>query len=56
MFTTGSCAISTNTVNGYSFSDAGFFTTTGPQTITLKGIGKPLVEGIDQFTLAGNVS
>ncbi len=56
VITTGSYAISTNTVNGYSFSDAGFFTTTGPQTITLKGIGKPLVEGIDQFTLSGNVS
>lgn len=56
VITTGSYAILTNTLNGYSFSDAGFFTTTGVQTITLKGVGRPLTEGIDQFALAGNVS
>jgi len=54
--TTGSYAISTNLVNGYSFSDSGFFTTNGVQAVTLKSTGKPLAEGIDQFTLAGNVS
>ena len=56
VITAGSYSISTNLVNGYSFSGSGFFTTTGPQTVTLKATGKPVAEGIDQFMLTGNVS
>ena len=54
--TTGSYSITTSQVNGYSFSDSGFFTSTGIQTVILKGTGKPVVNGLDNFTLAGNIS
>ncbi|HEY0678352.1 MAG TPA: hypothetical protein VGD17_08695, partial [Chitinophagaceae bacterium] len=39
--TIGSYTISTNNVNGYSFSASGSFTTTGVQNVTLKGAGTP---------------
>ncbi|MEP7253935.1 MAG: hypothetical protein ABI683_16190, partial [Ginsengibacter sp.] len=54
--TPGTFSISTNTVNGYSFSASGFFTTTGEQIVTLKGAGTPAVAGLDGFTLSGNSS
>lgn len=38
----GSYSISTNLVNGFSFSASGVFTTTGLQNIMLKGNGVPL--------------
>jgi len=43
--TAGNYSISTSTTNGFSFSDAGSFTSTGVQTVRLKAAGKPtLVE------------
>lgn len=54
--TPGTFSIATNTVNGYSFSASGFFTTTGTQIVTLKGTGIPISAGVDGFTLSGNSS
>jgi len=48
----GSYSIATNTVNGYSFSGSGIFSNTGKNTIKLKGKGKPLNAGTDNFTLS----
>ena len=53
---TGSYSISTTEVNGYSFSSSGFFTTTGRQAVILKGTGKPLMDGVDEFTITGSAS
>ena len=47
----GTYSISTDTLNGYSFSSKGNFTTTGPTTIRLAGSGTPVVEGIDNFLI-----
>ncbi len=53
----GAYSISTNTVNGISFSGSGAFTATGPQTITLSGTGTPLATGdFDFSTGAGSCS
>ena len=41
----GSYSISTNTVNGISFSGSGTFTTPGIQTIVLTGSGVPIAGG-----------
>lgn len=49
-----SYTISTDTVNGYSFSSTGTFTSTGVQTITLNGTGTPTAAGTDNFTLTYN--
>ncbi|MEP1488563.1 MAG: fibrinogen-like YCDxxxxGGGW domain-containing protein [Algibacter sp.] len=43
--------ISTNTVNGYSFSDSGIFSSIGLNTITLTGSGTPTVAQTDTFTI-----
>ncbi len=40
--TAGTYTISTNTVNGISFSASGVFTTTGNQPVTLTGTGSPV--------------
>lgn len=45
----GTYIVSTNSVNGISFSGSGTFTDTGEQTIELTGTGTPLADGI--FTL-----
>lgn len=50
VITAGPYTISTNTVNGYKFSAAGTFTTTGNQNVTLTGSGTPIVAGTDSFT------
>jgi hypothetical protein len=47
---TGTYSVATNLVNGYSFAATGSFTTTGVQTIILKGSGTPVAEGNDAFT------
>ena len=47
---TGTYSVTTNTVNGYSFAATGSFTSTGTQTIILKGSGTPNAEGDDVFT------
>ena len=49
--TPGAYNITTNTVNGYSFSGSGTFTTTGLATVTLQGAGTPLATQIDTFTI-----
>jgi hypothetical protein len=54
--TIGSYNISTNAVNGYSFSGSGLFTSTGVQTIILAASGTPLKEGIDQFIVSAATS
>lgn len=46
--------LTTNTVNGYSFSGSGTFTATGSQQITLTGTGTPAAAGTDNFTLTHN--
>ena len=46
---TGVYRIFTDTVNGYSFSASGSFTTTGIQTVTLTGSGMPIAEGDNIF-------
>ena len=43
--------ISTNLVNGISFSQIGTFTSTGPQTAVLTGTGTPVVTDTAIFTL-----
>lgn len=52
--TAGSYKISTDTIQGYSFSASGNFTTTGSQVVKLKGIGKPLSVGTHIFTVNYN--
>ncbi len=43
--------ITTNTVNGISFSDINTFTSTGPQTAVLTGTGTPVDTGTVEFTV-----
>ncbi len=54
VITPGKYSISTNTVNGYSFSDEGMFATTGIQSIIIKGEGTPVNAGTDIFTVNAN--
>jgi len=46
----GSYSITTNTLNGYSFSANDVFTTTGTQGIQLAGSGTPVTAQTDNFT------
>lgn len=48
---TGEYTISTNTVNGYSFSATGTATATGQQTIKLLASGTPVAAGNNTFTV-----
>jgi hypothetical protein len=48
---TGAYMISTDTLNGYFFSGTGAFGQTGLQKVKLRGSGKPLAEGTDEFTV-----
>lgn len=48
--------ITTNTVNGYSFSATGSFSSIGTNTITLQGIGTPSAVQTDTFTITLNGS
>jgi len=50
VYTNGNWSVSTNTVNGYSFSGSGVFTSTGNQQITLYGSGTPILSQTDFFT------
>ena len=52
--TIGTWSINTNITNGYGFSGSGAFITPGAQQVTLAGNGKPLMCGIDSFTLTGD--
>jgi hypothetical protein len=47
----GSYSISTNTVNGISFSDTGSFVSTGSQTVILAGKGTPTAATTNNFTV-----
>lgn len=47
----GSYTISTNTVNGVSFSRTGTFSVAGPQNVVLFASGTPTVSGSNAFTL-----
>ena len=49
--TVGSYTISTNTVNGVSFSKTGTFTATGLQNVTLTGTGTPVNSGSQNYTV-----
>lgn len=54
---TGTYTITTNTLNGYSFSNTGTFSTTGVQTVYLQGAGKPVAAQTDNFTVtAGSLT
>ncbi|MBF4985241.1 hypothetical protein FNJ87_13185 [Nonlabens mediterrranea] len=46
-----SYTISTNTLNGYSFTGSGVFTNIGLNTITLTGSGTPVAQQADDFTI-----
>jgi hypothetical protein len=50
----GSYAVSTNSLNGISFSAAGFFTTPGTHTITLRATGTPTTAGNFNYTVGGS--
>ncbi len=45
----GSYSITSNNINGMSFSKAGSFASTGPQTVILDGVGTPTVAGTFNF-------
>jgi hypothetical protein len=51
--TPGAYSISTNTVNGISYSGTGTFTATGVQTVTLTGTGTPTAAGANNMTVTG---
>ncbi len=50
--TPGSYSITSNTVNGVTFSKTGTFSSTGPQTVLLDGSGTPVNSGIQNFTIS----
>lgn len=49
--TAGNYNIATDTANGFSFKDAGIFSTTGVQTIKLKAAGSPFLNQNTDFLL-----
>ena len=54
--TPGTYTISTNTVNGVSFSKTGTFTTTGLQNVILSGSGTPVNSGLQNYTVSFGTS
>jgi len=54
--TAGAYTITTNTVNGMSFSKTGTFAATGVQTVVLNGSGTPTVAGAANFTVTAGSS
>ena len=52
--TIGTYTVSTNTLNGISFTGAGAFITTGEQTITLTGSGTALAAGTFTYAFGAN--
>ncbi len=52
----GSYEITTDTVNGYSFSGSGVFENNGTATVKLSAIGNPVIAGTDHFTITYNES
>ena len=53
---TGTYIITTNTVNGMTFSGSGTFTSTGSQPVVLTGSGTPVASGIFNFTATAGTS
>ncbi len=49
---TGTYQITTDTTNGYFFSATGQFTTTGINTVTLRGNGTPFASRVDNFVVS----
>ena len=47
----GSYRIATDTANGFSFTDSGFFATAGTYLVTLKGSGTPILPVATDFTV-----
>ena len=54
--TIGAYTISTNTVNGVTFSKSGTFSTTGLQTVVLTGTGTPISSGSQSFAVTFGTS
>lgn len=54
--TLGTYSISTNNVNGYSFSKSGSFTSLGNQLVILTASGIPTLAGINNFTATAGIS
>lgn len=54
--TAAAYTISTNTVNGVSFTKSGTFTTTGLQSVVLTGSGTPAASGAQNFTVTFGAS
>lgn len=54
--TAGTYSISTNSVNGYSFSGSGTVGGTGAQTVILTASGTPTNEGTNTFTVTAGTS
>ena len=54
--TLGSYNITTNTIDGVTFSRSGNFTATGVQTIFLNGTGTPINAGLHSFTVTFGTS
>src|SRR6218665_3828326 len=52
----GAYNITTNIVNGYSFSASGVATSLGVQTIRLNGTGTPTAQGANTFTVSFGTS
>ncbi len=49
--TAGAYTITSNVVNGYSFSGTGIATSAGVQTVKLTGTGTPTADGLNTFTI-----
>jgi len=52
----GAYTISTDTVNGVSFTASGTFTVASPQTVILRGSGTPTIGGTFNFSVSGNTN
>ncbi len=52
----GTYSIRTDSLNGYSFSGAGYFAVQGLNTVRLIGSGKPIAAGADMFTVKFDTS
>jgi hypothetical protein len=52
--TAGSYTLTSNTVNGMTFSATGVFAATGPQTVVLTGSGTPGTAGSNTFAVGGS--
>ena len=53
---TGSYSITTDMQNGFSFSDSGYFSTIGINTIKLKPEGRPILPIVTDFTVSYDTS